>query len=198
MKRPMNLGFLASGQGSNLQAVIDACKTGRLKARVSVVISNDSQSGALTRARREGISHYHLSSKQYPDAPELDQAICDVLQRHEVTLVVLAGYMKKVGSQTLSHFVGRIINIHPSLLPKFGGQGMYGQRVHEAVLAAGEKETGVTIHFVDESYDTGPIIVQSRIPVRTDDTAKSLAQRVLEQEHRLLVDTLAQMVPETE
>lgn len=189
----MNLGFLVSGRGSNMQAVIDACKSGRLAARPRVVISNNSGSGALARADREGIPRYHLSGRTHPDPPQLDAAILDALLRHEVELVILAGYMKKLGSRTLGHYAGRIINIHPALLPKFGGLGMYGARVHQAVLAAGEKETGVTIHLVDPEYDTGPIVAQCRVPVWADDTVESLAQRVLEQEHRILVETISKV-----
>lgn len=193
-KNRVNLGFLASGNGSNMQAVIDTCKSGRLAAKPCVVISNNSGSGALARARQEGIPRYHLSGRTHPDPAQLDAAILDALLRHEVELVILAGYMKKLGPRTLEHYEGRIINIHPALLPRFGGQGMYGARVHEAVLSAGEQETGVTIHLVDAEYDTGPIVAQCRVPVLADDTAESLAQRLLKQEHRFLVETIAKIV----
>jgi phosphoribosylglycinamide formyltransferase-1 len=157
------------------------------------VISNNSASGALERAKREGIPGYHLSSKPHPDPAQLDAAILDALLRHEVELVVLAGYMKKLGPRTLAHYGGRILNIHPALLPKFGGQGMYGARVHQAVLAAGERESGVTIHLVDADYDTGPIVAQRRVAVQPGDTVESLASRVLEQEHGLLVETIGKI-----
>ena len=190
----MNLGFLASGRGSNMQAVIDACKSGQLAAEPRVVIGNNSGSGALARADQEGIPRYHLSGRTHPDPAQLDAAIIDVLLRHEVELVVLAGYMKRLGPQTLERYAGRIINIHPALLPKFGGPGMYGARVHQAVLAAGEKETGVTIHLVDAEYDTGPIVAQCRVQVLADDTVESLARRVLEREHSFLVETIAEIM----
>jgi phosphoribosylglycinamide formyltransferase-1 len=189
-----NLGFLASGRGSNMQAVIDACRSGRLRAQPSVVISNNSRSGAIERARCAGIPSLHLSSATHPDPGDLDRAICDTLAAHGVDLVVLAGYMKRIGPRTLSRYAGSIINIHPALLPRFGGQGMYGIRVHEAVLASGAKETGVTIHLVDAEYDHGPIVAQHRVPVMDGDTPESLAHRVLEQEHRLLVETLIGIV----
>jgi phosphoribosylglycinamide formyltransferase-1 len=189
----MNLGFLASGRGSNMQAVIDACKSGRLAARPRVVISNNSGSGTLARADREGIPRYHLSGRTHPDPPQLDAAILDALLRHEVELVTLAGYMKKLGPRTLERYAGRTINIHPALLPRFGGLGMYGARVHQAVLAVGEKETGVTIHLVDAEYDTGLIVAQCRVQVLADDTVESLSQRVLEQEHRFLVETIGKI-----
>lgn len=176
-----------------MQAVIDACKSGRLNARPRIVISNNSASGALQRARREGIAHAHLSSVTHPEPCELDRGICDTLRQHDVDLVVLAGYMKRVGPQTLAEYAGRIVNIHPALLPRFGGGGMYGGRVHQAVLAAGVEVTGVTVHVVDAQYDHGPILAQRQVPVRADDTVDSLARRVLEQEHDLLVETLARI-----
>lgn len=190
----MNPGFLASGRGSNMQAVIDVCKSGRLAAQPCVVISNNSGSGALARADQESIPRYHLSGRTHPDPAQLDAAILDALLRHEVELVILAGYMKKLGPRTLERYANRIINIHPALLPKFGGLGMYGARVHQAVLAAEEKETGVTIHWVDAEYDTGPIVAQCRVQVLADDTVESLAQRVPEQEHRFLVETIGKIV----
>ncbi|MFI5341016.1 MAG: phosphoribosylglycinamide formyltransferase [Candidatus Methylomirabilales bacterium] len=185
----LHLGFLASHGGSNMQAIIDACKTSRLNAKPCVVISNNSDSMALQRARSEGIPHYHISSATHP-GPLEDEEILRVLKRHGVDTVILAGYMKMLGPGTLRANRGRILNIHPALLPKFGGKGMYGKRVHEAVLAAGEKVTGVSIHIVDESYDTGPIINQCQVPVHAGDTVDSLAERVLKHEHVLYVETL--------
>lgn len=185
----LHLGFLASHGGSNMQAIIDACKSGRLDAKPCVVISNNSGAMALQRAKNEGIPHYHISGATHP-GPQEDEEICRVLRRHGVDTVVLAGYMKMLGPATLGVYRGRILNIHPALLPKFGGKGMYGKRVHEAVLAAGETVTGVTIHIVDEHYDTGPIIAQCQVPVLPGDTADSLAERVLKHEHILYAETL--------
>ncbi len=186
----MNIGFLASHGGSNMQAIIDACKSRKLQATPAVVISNNSDSGAIARAKTEGVPYYYLSRKTHPVPEELDEAILDTFLRHSVDIVVLAGYMKKLGPKMLSHFRGRIVNVHPALLPKFGGEGMYGIHVHEAVIAAGEKESGVTIHFVDEQYDTGQILAQRRVPVMSNDTPETLAARVLEQEHILYAETL--------
>ena len=185
----LHLGFLASHGGSNMQAIIDACKDGRLDARPCVVISNNSDSMALQRARNEGIPCSHISGATHPGSAE-DEEILRVLRRHAVDTVILAGYMKILGSVTLHAYRGRILNIHPALLPKFGGKGMYGKRVHEAVLAAGERVTGVTIHLIDENYDTGPIVNQCQVPVLEGDTADSLAERVLKHEHALYVETL--------
>ena len=186
----MNIGFLASGNGSNMQAVINACKSGFLQAVPAVVICNNSNSVAILRAKEEGIPFYHLSQVTHPQPDELDKAILGALLKHNPNIVVLAGYMKKLGPKTLSHFKGDILNIHPALLPKFGGKGRYGIHVHEAVLAAKERETGVTIHVVDEEYDTGPIIAQTRTPVLPDDTPETLQARVLEVEHAFLPETL--------
>jgi phosphoribosylglycinamide formyltransferase-1 len=190
----MNLGFLASHHGTTMQAVLDACRTGRLGAKPCVVISNNRDAEALARAARHGIAHYHLSAATHPDPAALDAAIVDVLARHDVELVVLAGYMKKLGPAALARYRRRILNTHPALLPRFGGQGMYGLRVHEAVLAAGERETGVTIHVVDADYDTGPIVAQCRVPVRPDDTPASLAERVQARERDYLVEILDRVV----
>tara|TARA_Y100001960_G_scaffold183751_1_gene192519 strand:- start:344 stop:946 length:603 start_codon:yes stop_codon:yes gene_type:complete len=184
------LAVLASGSGSNLQSIIDACRDGDLEGSVRVVIGNNSKSGALVRARAAGISTVHLSGKTHPDATELDQAMARTLVESGVQVVCLAGYMKLLGPKTLAAFDGRILNIHPALLPKHGGQGCYGAAVHEAVLAAGDTESGPTVHLVDEIYDHGRILAQSPVPVLSDDTPDSLAARVLEQEHVLYVETL--------
>jgi phosphoribosylglycinamide formyltransferase-1 len=185
----LHLGFLASHGGSNMQAIIDACLEGRLDATPCVAISNNSEAVALERAHKGGIPRYHISGKTHPGETE-DQAILRTLRAHDVDTVILAGYMKKLGPLTLQAFRGRILNIHPALLPKFGGQGMYGKRVHEAVLRAGDTVTGVTVHLVDELYDHGRILAQCEVPVLAGDTVDSLAERVLRQEHRLYPDTL--------
>lgn len=186
----MNIGFLASHNGSNMQAIIDACKAGRLQATPACIISNNPDSGALARAKAESIPYYHLSSKTHPSEEALDQAILSALTRHQVDIVILAGYMKKIGPRTLQHFSGAILNIHPALLPRFGGKGMYGMNVHEAVIAAGEKESGPSVHLVNEEYDAGPVIAQIRVPVLPDDTPDTLAARVLKKEHDLFSDVL--------
>jgi len=186
----LRLGLLASHGGSNLQAILDACRSGRLHAEPCVVICNNSDAPALERARRAGVPACHLSAHTHSDPGDLDQAIASALERHHVNLVVLAGYMKKLGPITLKRYRGCVLNIHPALLPKFGGQGMYGRRVHQAVLAAAETTTGVTVHLVDEEYDRGPIVAQRAVPVRPDDTADTLAARVLKVEHEIYVDTL--------
>ena len=192
----MNIGFFASHNGSNMQAVIDACKDGCLDANPSIVISNNGNAGAVKRAKKENIPYYIFNTSTYFSSVDLDSAMLNTLLQHEVELIILAGYMKKIGEKILRHYKGRLINIHPSLLPKYGGKGMYGTHVHEAVLKAGEKETGITIHIVDEEYDTGPIIAQTPISVTDDDTVDSLSKRVLEREHRFLVETIVKVVSE--
>ncbi len=189
-----NLGFLASHRGTNVQAVLDACKTGRLAARPVVVIGNNRDAEVLARARYAGLPTRHLSAATHPETSRLDRAIRDALIGHGADLVLLCGYMKKLGFETLAHFRGRVINIHPALLPRFGGPGMYGRRVHEAVLAAGATETGVTIHQVDRDYDQGAILAQCRVPVLPEDTPGSLAARVLAREHGFLIETLARIL----
>src|SRR5262249_11649508 len=158
----MNIGVLASHEGTTLQSVLDACADRRIAGRVAVVVSNNSGSGALRRARQAGVADVHLSSSTHPDAGALDSAIRDALQAAKVHLVILAGYMKKLGPLTIEAFKGRILNTHPALLPKFGGKGMYGDRVFDAVIAAGETESGVSIHVVDGDIDTGRVVRQIR------------------------------------
>ena len=186
----LRLGFLSSHGGSNIQAIFDACKAGRLDAKLCVVISNNSRSTALQRARREQVPCYHLSGRTHPDPEALDDAILQTLERHDVNLVVLAGYMKLLGPKTVSRYRGRVLNIHPALLPKFGGKGSYGRGVHEAVLAAGQSVTGVSIHLVDQVFDHGPIVAQAEVPVLDGDTADSLSERVLRREHQFYWETL--------
>jgi phosphoribosylglycinamide formyltransferase-1 len=187
---PLRLGCLASHGGTNLQAIIDACKSGALDAEVRVVISNNSSSTALGRARKEGIPGYHLSGVTHPGPEELARAIHETLKSHDVDVVMLVGYMKKLGRAVLDGYPVRILNTHPALLPGFGGKGMYGQRVHEAVLEAGDRVTGVTVHLVDAEYDRGPIVAQCEVPVLDGDSVETLSVRVLEQEHAFLVETL--------
>jgi formyltetrahydrofolate-dependent phosphoribosylglycinamide formyltransferase len=173
---PVRVAVLASGGGTNLQALLDALTGSR--ARVALVLSDRPDAGALERARRAGVAAAAL--RDPADSAELLAALTDM------DLVVLAGYLKLVPPAVVARFRWRMINIHPALLPAFGGPGMYGRRVHEAVLASGADESGATVHYVDEEYDRGPIIAQARVPVRPDDTPETLAAHVLEAEHRLL------------
>ncbi|HUN75502.1 MAG TPA: phosphoribosylglycinamide formyltransferase [Steroidobacteraceae bacterium] len=193
----MNIAVLASGEGTTLQAVIDACAAGAIAGRVTLVISNNSGSGALRRARSAGVATVHLSGRTHPDPVALDRAIHSALEQHGAEVVLLAGYMKMLGPRTLERFAGRVLNTHPALLPKFGGRGMYGEHVHRAVLAAHERMSGASIHLVDGSYDTGALIAQVTVPVEPDDSVETLAQRVQAAERALLVGLLAELASGT-
>jgi phosphoribosylglycinamide formyltransferase-1 len=191
MAERLRLGILASHTGSNMRAVVSACQDGTIAADVALVISNNSDSGALAWAREQGLPTAHLSGATHPDHAALDAAIRDALQGAGVGLVLLLGYMKLLGPQTIRAFPGRILNIHPGPLPRFGGQGLYGMAVHRAVIAAGVAASAVTIHQVDEVYDHGAVVAVSPVPVKPGDTPESLAARVLEEEHRFIVETVA-------
>ncbi|MCL2223419.1 MAG: phosphoribosylglycinamide formyltransferase [Defluviitaleaceae bacterium] len=184
-----NIAVFASHGGSDLQAIIDGCKAGKIPARVCVVISNNSGSRALERAKGEGIPAVHLSANSTA-AGSLGDEMLAVLHAHKTDIVFLAGYLKKIPAPVLKTYENRIFNIHPSLLPKYGGRGMFGINVHTAVLAAGDTETGITIHRVTAEYDSGDILAQRKVPVHMGDTPESLAARVLEQEHIFLVEFL--------
>jgi len=193
MAGPLRIGVLASHEGTTLQAILDACSAGEIPARVVAVVSNNSESGALRRARAASARAIHLSGKTHPHPEALDLAIARALLDEQVEVVMLAGYMKKLGAGLLDQYRGRIMNTHPALLPKFGGHGMYGMRVHEAVLKAGETESGPSVHLVDAEYDTGRVLAQAQVPVLATDTAESLAARVQERERSLVVAVLGQI-----
>ena len=189
-----NIAVFASGNGSDLQAIIDACQSGQLDAKVCAVISNNENAGALVRAKKHNIPAYHLSAKTHPEPAQLEQAVLDALTVNKTCLIFLAGYLRKIIPAVLATYAGQIYNIHPALLPKFGGKGMYGIHVHTAVLAAGETETGVTIHRVTTEYDKGTIVAQRTVPVLPDDTPETLAARVLQTEHVFIVEVLAEIL----
>lgn len=186
----INLALFASHNGSNVQAILDACRDGNLDAQVCAVISNNSTSYALERARASQVPVFHLSSRAYPDEAELDKAILATLIHQKADWIILAGYMKKLGPATLARYSNRVVNTHPSLLPKYGGRGMYGIHVHQAVLDAKESVTGVTVHLVNGAYDEGAILAQCEVPVLVDDTVHTLSARVQETERELYVETL--------
>lgn len=186
----LRIGILASHGGSNMQAIIDACENNEINGEVSVVISNNSSAGAVKKAENAGIPVYHLSGMNYPGGEELDEAMLLVLKKHKVNIIALAGYMKKLGPMVISKFQDKILNIHPALLPKYGGRGMYGDKVHKAVIESGDKESGATIHIVNDKYDDGRILSQVIVQISNDDNPESLAAKVLVQEHRLYPITL--------
>lgn len=175
----MRVGVLASGSGSNLQALLDACRP-PAPAEVALVACNMEGAGAVARAEAAGIPTWHIAD------PTDGAALLAALRARGVNLVVLAGYLKLVPPDVVRAFDGRMVNIHPALLPSFGGKGMYGMRVHEAVLASGATVSGPTVHLVTAEYDRGPILAQWPVPVRRDDTPATLRDRVLDVEHQLL------------
>ena len=175
----MRVAVAVSGRGSNLEALLRALGADA-PAQVVVVLSNRPDAGALDRARAHGVS-----AEVLPDPADAADWL-ERLTRHRVDLLVLAGYLKLIPSPVIARYRDRIVNVHPALLPAFGGRGMYGRRVHEAVLASGERESGATVHLVDEVYDRGRVLAQGRVPVLAGDTPETLAARVLTVEHRLL------------
>ena len=189
---PKRLAVFASGGGSNLQAILDYFDGAGAKdaARVVLVASDRPGAGALARALKKNIAAAIV------EQPSDGHAMLKLLESHRVDLIALAGYLKLIPAEITSHWSGKIVNIHPALLPKFGGAGMYGRRVHEAVLAAGEKESGATVHHVTAEYDRGLIIAQESVPVLANDTAETLAARVLEAEHHLYPRTLHTLAKE--
>lgn len=187
------IGVLVSGGGSNLQSIIDKSKSGELQCKVEVVIG-DRECYGVERAKEAGIDGYTLDRKVLKK--ELCREIDKIVSKKEVDLIVLAGFLSIIDEEFVNKWKGRIINIHPSLLPKFGGPGMYGIRVHEAVLKAGEQESGCTVHYVDTGVDSGEIIAQKRVKVLEGDTPEILQKRVLVEEHKLLPESIAKIISE--
>lgn len=188
-----NLGFLSSHSGSNVQAIIDAYKDSKICSTPKVVISNNSNAFVLERAKNEGLEAFHISSKSYTSELELDNALIEKFEESDVDLIILAGYMKKIGSKFVNHYQNRILNIHPALLPKYGGEGMYGMNVHKAVFENKEQLSGATIHLVDEDYDRGRIINQMSVELDKDDSPEIIAEKVLKIEHILYYSTIRQI-----
>jgi phosphoribosylglycinamide formyltransferase-1 len=186
----MNIGVFASGRGSNFDAILHAIQRGDLPARVTLLLSNKSDAGALDIARSNGIPTVHLSQRQFPDEGPFASAMLGALREHDVHLIALAGYLKKIPSEVVRVYRNRILNIHPALLPSFGGPGMFGHHVHEAVIASGVKLSGATVHIVDEEYDRGPIVIQKTVLVEEGDTPETLAAKVLRVEHEIYPQAL--------
>ena len=190
------LAVFCSGSGSNFQAIFHALKKKQLNAEIVLCLSNRSECGAIEFARQNGIATVHLTEKQFSSFDDFAAAMLRCLSENDIDIIVLAGYMRKVPDAVVTAFQDKIINIHPALLPKFGGEGMYGIYVHAAVLEAGETESGATVHLVNEEYDKGKILMQRHVPVLPDDTPEMLAERVLACEHRLYPDALEQLLAE--
>jgi len=191
----LNICVFASGGGSNFRALLEARNAGKFESDIVLLITNNSGCGAVEIAREYGIKTEHISRKIYEDLCDEEYAdvFLNVLRENKIDFIVLAGYMKKVPDEVVDKYERRIINIHPALLPKFGGEGMYGMNVHRAVIEAGEKESGITIHYVNKEYDRGEIILQERLSVNEGETAESLQRRVLELEHRFLAEVIRRL-----
>lgn len=192
-KKPVNIAVFVSGGGSDLQSIIDAIGAGQLNAKIALVVSSNPDAYAIERAKKFGIPCEVRRKADFYSPEEMFENIMGLLRGRSVEYIVLAGYLSILTPNIISAYKRKIINIHPSLIPKFCGDGMYGMRVHRAVIQSGEKVSGATVHFVDEGTDTGPIIAQEIVPVLPDDTPETLQARVLELEHRLLPQTLAKL-----
>lgn len=188
-----NLVFFASGSGTNFQSVIDAIHSGRLNARITGLITDRPHAGAINRAKKHDIPTYVLDLNH----PESGDKLLDLLSELKPDLIVLAGYLKKIPDDVIDIYRGKIINIHPSLLPKYGGKGFFGLNVHRAVIEDREKFSGCTVHFVDEVYDNGSVIDQVKVPVDETDTPESLAKKILREEHKLLPETIKKLLTQT-
>jgi len=190
LRKSPRLAFFVSHRGSNMRAIVKSCLQGILAAEPAVLISNNAKSEALSWAIRNNLPNIHLDESNTGSNDNLDRAHLETLKKYGADLIILAGYLKKIGNKVISNYPKRILNIHPSLLPKYGGKGMYGRHIHNAVFDAGEKDTGVTIHLVDHEYDKGPIVSQKRIPILSGDLPSDIGDRVLKEEHIFYVETL--------
>lgn len=187
----LKLGFLASRNGSSMRAMLEAIKAGELLAEPRLVVSNNKKAGALEFATACGVPALVIPTQGDPEAA--DARLCEAMEAAGVDLIIASGYLRRLGPKTLGRYRNRVLNIHPGALPAFGGEGMYGRRVHEAVIAAGVAESGVTIHAVDEIYDHGPVIARRSVPLQPGETAESLEARVTALEPAFFVETLRQI-----
>lgn len=196
MSDGIRLAVFISGGGTNLQSIIDNCAAGMIPAEVALVVSSKDDAYGLVRAANAGINTAVYVRKNFPDGEAADRFILDLMEKHRIDLIALAGYLKMIPPVLIARYRGRIVNIHPALLPKYGGKGMYGIHVHQAVIAAGDTESGVTIHLVDEIYDHGRVLAQEKVPVYPCDTPENLAARVLKVEHTLYSRVLKELAEE--
>lgn len=187
----LKLGFLASGNGSSAEAIVDAVASGRLDAEARLIVSNKKGCAAFDWAAAKGVPSLAIPTITDPDGA--DAALAQAMAVHGVELIVMSGYLRRLGPKTLTRYAGRIVNIHPGPLPQFGGEGMYGARVHRAVVAAGAPESAIVIHVVDEEYDHGPEVARRAVPVSPGDTAETLEARVKALEPTFFVETLQRL-----
>lgn len=186
----VRIGVLVSGGGTNLQSIIDSIQSGYLPASIEVVLSNKEDAYSLQRAEKHNISNFVVLPRGFASERQYNEELVKILKKHNVDLVVLAGFIRILSTHFVKVFPNKIMNIHPSLIPAFCGKGFYGKKVHEQVINYGVKVTGVTVHFVDEGTDTGPIILQKAVPVEDDDTPETLASKVLREEHKIYPEAI--------
>lgn len=191
--KPLKLAVLFSGSGSNMQALIEACQAPEYPARIITTITNNPGAGGIQRTKEFGIPCHVVNHRDYKTRIDFEQALLEVLESSGADLICLAGFMRILSPYFFARWKGRIINIHPSILPRHGGEGMYGEHVHASVLRAGDKESGVTVHHVTAECDAGPIIHQRFVRVLSNDTVKSLSKRVLAEEHIAYVEAVAML-----
>ena len=190
----MNIAFFASHGGSNFQSIVQNIQSGYLDANAKLLITNNSDAFAIQRAKKLGIEYVHISSAQFESPQVFQQKLISILKDNNIDLIILAGYMRKIPISLIKEFKNRILNIHPALLPKYGGQGMYGMNVHKAVFDAKDTVTGATVHLVSEEYDEGRILKQKKVKIDKDDTPESIAKKVLEIEHEIYSETIKEIV----
>lgn len=188
-----NIVVFASGSGTNFQAIIDAVENGQIDGRIVGLVTNKEDIQAIDRAQKHNIDHKHISPSDFSSHPDYVTALLNQLADWNTQLIALAGYMIKIPSKVIDRYKNRIVNIHPSLLPKYGGKGFYGMNVHRAVINNGESKSGCTVHLVTEEYDQGPILGQRKVPVKKTDDPETLAQRILEEEHKLFPKVIAEL-----
>ena len=188
---PIKITVFASGTGSNFRAIVQSIESGKLNAKLVGLISNNPGAGAVEFAQVKGIPYQIINQHRYPDDDVRDNRIIEILKEWSTELIVLAGYMKKIGLKIIAAYPNRIVNIHPALLPSFGGKGMYGIHVHEAVIHSGVKYSGLTVHIVNNEYDAGPIVLQRIVSVYDDDTPETLQQRILVEEHKAYSEAIS-------
>ncbi len=179
----MNLTIMASGGGSNFEAILEKVLKNKISVNIKLLISNNSKCGAIEKAKKHNIETIHLAPSGFSDEKKYSDKLIKYLESYKTDMIILAGYMKKIPLPVVEKYKNKILNIHPALLPAFGGKGMYGKNVHKAVIEYGAKITGVTVHVVDEKYDHGPIVMQKTVDVQDNDTPDTLAERVLKVEH---------------
>ena len=190
MSTPLAICIFASGSGTNAEAIIKAIDAGRLQATIRLILSDRPNAGVLEKAKEHNIPSTVISPSMFDSTDQYAEALLGLMGQYEINFIALAGYLKKIPEPLVDMYLERMTNIHPSLLPSFGGPGMYGIHVHKAALERGVRWSGATVHFVDHTYDTGPIILQKIVPVHQDDTPDILAKRVLAVEHQLYPEAL--------